>query len=37
MGHGSISLTFDCYGHLFPDTKGERLRRAADMAKSILG
>ena len=37
MGHGSISLTFDRYGHLFPDTKGERLRRAADIATPILG
>jgi integrase len=37
MGHSTIKLTFDTYGHLFPDTKAERMRRAADIAKSIIG
>ncbi len=31
MGHGSITETFDTYGHLFPDTE-DRSRRAIDDA-----
>ena len=37
IGHGDITMTFNTYGHLFPDTKGERQRRAVDIAKSIRG
>jgi integrase len=37
MGHSSITMTFNTYGHLFPDTKGERKRRAEAIEQSILG
>ncbi len=36
MGHSSIQVTFDTYGHLFPDDEASRARRAEQMASEIL-
>jgi hypothetical protein len=28
MGHSTIQMTFDCYGHLFEDATGDQERMA---------
>jgi len=35
MGHSSIQVTFDTYGHLFPEDDHHRLRRAEEMAAEL--
>jgi hypothetical protein len=35
IGHSSIKVTFDTYGHLFADAEGDQ-RAAADMQLNIL-
>jgi len=37
MGHSSIQVTFDIYGHLFPEDEGARGQRAATMEAEIFG
>ena len=37
MGHSSIQVTFDTYGHLFPEDDCMRVRRAATMEAEIFG
>lgn len=37
MGHSSIQVTFDTYGHLFPEDEAMRVQRAASMEAEILG
>jgi integrase len=37
MGHSSIQVTFDTYGHLFPDDEEARAMRANEMESAILG
>ncbi|MFB9354254.1 site-specific integrase [Sneathiella chinensis] len=36
MGHSSIQVTFDVYGHLFPENDAERTARAAAMDAEIF-
>ncbi|HEV2547010.1 MAG TPA: tyrosine-type recombinase/integrase [Stellaceae bacterium] len=36
MGHSTIKLTFDVYGHLFPDAKGDQ-KAMAKLEGSLLG
>jgi integrase len=36
MGHSSITMTFDRYGHLFPEGRDERKRRVEATAASLL-
>lgn len=36
IGHSSITLTFDTYGHLFPEDTSERKSRAAALAADIM-
>ena len=36
MGHSSIKITFDVYGHLFPDHAGERSKRANRVAAALI-
>jgi integrase len=37
MGHSSVQVTFDIYGHLFPEDEGLRVQRAATMESEIFG
>lgn len=37
MGHSSIQVTFDRYGHLFPEDDEKRVQRAAAMEAEIFG
>ena len=37
MGHSSIQVTFDTYGHLFPEDEAMRVQRAATMEAEIFG
>lgn len=36
MGHSSITMTFDRYGHLFPEGRDERKRREESIAADLL-
>jgi len=36
IGHSSIQVTFDTYGHLFPEDSPARKQRAADLEAEIL-
>lgn len=36
MGHASIKITFDVYGHLFPEHDGERAKRANKVAADLM-
>ncbi len=36
MGHSSINVTFDIYGHIFPDDEGNKRDRANDIAKDYF-
>ena len=36
MGHSSIKVTYDTYGHLFPEDRAHRQRRAEEIAR-LLG
>jgi integrase len=35
MGHSTIQLTFDCYGHLFPSPEADREAMAALQARLL--
>jgi len=35
MGHSSIQITFDTYGHLFPEDDEQRRQRAEVMATKL--
>jgi integrase len=37
MGHSSIMVTFDVYGHLFPEDDGNRRRRAEQIETELIG
>jgi len=37
MGHSSVKVTFDIYGHLFPDNHDERAARSNRIADQVLG
>jgi len=37
MGHSSIQMTFDTYGHLFPEDEAMRAQRAATMEAELFG
>ncbi|MBT4627353.1 MAG: site-specific integrase [Rhodospirillales bacterium] len=37
MGHNSIQMTFDTYGHLFPDDEKKRSERAVAMERELSG
>jgi integrase len=37
MGHSSIKVTFDIYGHLFPEDVANRRRRAEQIEAEIIG
>jgi len=36
MGHSSVQITFDVYGHLFPEDRQSRSARAARLARALL-
>jgi len=36
MGHSSVQITFDVYGHLFPEDRQNRSARASRLARSLL-
>jgi len=36
MGHSSVTMTFDTYGHLFPEGRDERKRRVESIAADLL-
>jgi integrase len=36
MGHASIQMTVDTYGHLFPEDAAPRRARAEDIAAGVL-
>lgn len=36
MGHSSVLITFDTYGHLFPDDRDARRARATQLAEGLL-
>jgi integrase len=35
MGHSTIQMTFDCYGHLFEDSAGD-IERMAKVQRDLL-
>jgi integrase len=37
MGHSSIKVTFDIYGHLFPEDDANRRRRAEQIENELIG
>ena len=37
MGHSSVQMTFDRYGHLFPEDDEKRQRRSEEMAAELVG
>jgi integrase len=37
LGHSSIQMTFDVYGHLFPEDSSRRQRRAAAIEQDLIG
>ena len=37
MGHSSVQVSFDLYGHLFPDDDGRRHQRSEQLASEMFG
>ena len=37
MGHSSVQVSFDLYGHLFPEDDGRRHQRSEQLASELFG
>ena len=37
MGHSSVQVTFDLYGHLFPEDEDRRHQRSEQLASELFG